>query len=263
MGITMIEELFFYAKDKLKQLKYYRYLPVKPKNSDIYLVEFPKSGITWLSTIIANINLIESNSKQRATYYNIQQLIPDIHMNRNILDEPMWSIPSCRFIKSHYEWCPFYNYVVYLVRNPVSVMNSYYHYTKMLNQFRGGLEEFVKDRRYGIEAWKSHVHSWLLRGDSSQRVHMVKYEDLKKNPVDTIQSLYNNFGIEIEAETVNVSVELSSFEKMQQSEGRYRKFNPNASLVFVREGKVKSEIDINVERYILDNTKEIREQIGY
>jgi len=251
------------GKEHLRYLKYKNILPNNPSNSDLYIVEFPKGGITWFSTIVANINLLESNSKQRATYYNIQQLIPDIHMNRNILDEPMWSVPKCRFIKSHFEWCPYYNHVIYLVRNPVSVMDSYYHYTTMLNQFNGTFEEFVKDKKFGLETWKNHVNSWILRGDSSQRVHMLKYEDLKEKPLETIQSLYKNLGFEIETEVINTALNLSSFENMKENETHYKKFNPNTSLVFVREGKSKVKIDISVEKYILDNTKEIREKIGY
>lgn len=263
MGIIMIDELKFYIKDKLKQIKYYNYLPERPKNSDIYLVEFPKSGITWFSTIVANINLTESNIKQKVTYYNIQQLIPDIHMNRNILDQPMWDVPKCRFIKSHCEWCPYYNHVIYLVRNPVSVMNSYYHYAKMLNQFHGTFEEFVKDKRFGLNTWKSHVASWLLRDESSQRIHMVKYEDLKENPIETIQNLYKNLGFSMSVETIKNALEISNFQNMKQSENLYKKYNPNISLVFVREGKSKVDIDEQVEKYILKNTKEIRQKIGY
>ena len=105
--IKMLKELKYYLSDKIRQVKYYKKLPTKQKNSDIYIVEFPKSGITWFSTLIANINLIESHSIQRATFYNIQQLVPDIHMNRNVLDSPMWETPKCRFIKSHFEFCPF------------------------------------------------------------------------------------------------------------------------------------------------------------
>lgn len=259
----MIKEFKNFVKEQVTQIKYYRHLPSKQKNSDIYIVEYPKGGITWFSTIVANINLIESNNKQRATYYNIQQLIPDIHMNRNILDEPMWDIPRCRFIKSHHEWCPYYNHIIYLVRNPVSVMNSYFHYTTMLNQFTGTFEEFVKDKNFGLEAWKSHVESWLLRGDSSQRVHMLKYEDLQENPNKTMKNLYKNLGFIIQDDIINKAIELSSFGSMKQDESHYKMYNPNTSLVFVREGKSKVEINKNIEQYILDNTKDIRKMIGY
>jgi hypothetical protein len=263
MDTLMINGIKAFAKDKLKQIKYTDYLPTKQKNSDVYIVEFPKGGITWFSTIVANINLIESNSKQRATYFNIQQLIPDIHMNRNILDEPMWDTPKSRFIKSHHEWCPYYNHVIYLVRNPVSVMNSYYHYTTMLNIFNGTFEEFIKDKRFGLETWKCHVESWLLRGESSQRIHMIKYEDLKEKPLDTLKSLYFNLGLKIDDSIILDAIELSNFENMKITENHYKRFNPNSSLVFVREGKSKVEIDKKVEKHILDNTVEIREKLGY
>jgi hypothetical protein len=259
----MFKKLRYYLSDKVQQVEHYRKLPIKQKNSDIYIIEFPKSGITWLSTLIANINLIESHSSQRATFYNIQQLVPDIHMNRNILDAPMWGIPRCRFIKSHFEFCPSYNHVIYLVRNPVSVMSSYYHYNSMLKKFNGTFKEFLNDKRFGLQAWKRHVKSWIFAGDSSQRVHMIRYEDLKENPFEVLKSLYKNLGIKLSERSIDEAIELSSFKNMKLSENFYKSFNPNTSLIFVREGKAKTEIDEPLEQFILDNTKEIRERIGY
>lgn len=263
MVIIMIKTYMPFLKGKFREIKYYKYLPNKQKNSDIYLVEFPKSGITWFSTIIANINLLESSSKQKATYYNIQQLIPDIHMNRDILDEPIWDFPKCRFIKSHHKWCPFYNHVIYLVRNPVSVMNSYYRYATTLNQFQGTFEEFVKNANLGLEHWKSHVNSWLIRGDSSQRIHLIKYEELIENPELALNRLYSNLGFNISMGTINTAIELSDFDSMKASETLYKEYNPNTSLDFVREGKPKVVVDKAVEKYILENTVEIRKVIGY
>lgn len=253
-----------YFRSKINQLKYRNYLPDKQKSSDIFIVEFPKSGITWLSTIIANINLIQGKSSLKATYYNIQQLIPDIHMSRNVTEHPVWENYDIRFIKSHSSYCPFYNHVIYLVRNPLSVMNSYFHYLKMLDKFRGNFRSFIRDKRYGIDAWINHVESWLFRGDSSQRLHLVKYEDLVNRPIDTIERIYKNLGVLISIETVKKAIKLSEFERMKASEEYYKKFNPNTSLKFMREGSnVVSDIDEDVRDVILEKTKTIRSELGY
>jgi hypothetical protein len=247
----------------LNKVKYYQCLPALQKNSDVYIVEFPKSGITWLSTIIANTNLIHSGSRQRATYFNIQQLIPDIHMGKNLDMHSVWTEPHNRFIKSHCEYCPNYQNVVYLVRDPVSVMNSYYHYCKMLKLFDGDFKQFVTDSQFGIENWVSHIDGWLFRGDSSQRIHVIKYEDLIENPVVTLVSLYKNLGVAVTEDTLNEAVERSKFSNMKLDEAHYKTHNPNTSLIFMREGSSKVAIPDDVEQMILERTKSIRAKLGY
>lgn len=243
--------------------QYRNVLPSNQQNSDLYIVEFPKSGITWFSTLVSNVNLIMSGSSQRASYYNIQQLVPDIHMGRELMESPIWTVPKCRFIKSHAMYCPYYQHVIYLVRNPVSVMKSYYHYKKMLGHFEKTFEAFVIDERYGLERWKQHVASWLFRGDSAQRIHLVKYEDLIGKPRETIKELYANLGFDLDDETIDNAIELSNFEHMKESENHYKKYNPNTSLVFVRDGKAQAEVDEEVRTKILSSTDAIREKLGY
>ena len=57
---------------------------------------------------------------------------------------------------------------------------------------------------------------------------------------------------------------MATFENMQYYEQMYKKNNPNTTLKFVREGKIKTKLEKeNVEDYILMKTKHIREQLGY
>jgi hypothetical protein len=185
-------------------------------------------------------------------------------MNRNISDQPIWDIPKYRFIKSHFEYCPYYNQVIYLVRNPLDVMNSYFYYLSMLNIFKGTYEEFVKSSDFGISNWIKHVYSWLFRGDSSQRVHVIKYEELKENSFFTIQELYFNLGIKIDEKSIHEALDLGHFKNMKDSENLYKRHNPNTSLVFVREGNIGTNTaDKGVEEYILSETKHIRDKLDY
>jgi hypothetical protein len=249
--------------DSLKKIKYYKCLPKHIRSSDVYIVEFPKSGITWFSTLVTNVNLLISGSSQRATYYNIQQFIPDIHMGKDIYDSPLWNNPLNRYIKSHCEYCPFYLHVIYVVRNPVSVMNSYYQYSTMLGKYRGSLKDFVLHPHFGIDAWISHVSGWLDRGDSSQRIHMIRYEDLSSEPILALNNLYKNLGIKVNIDIIQEAVNQSCFENMQESENHYKKFNPNVNLKFVREGIYKANIDLEAEKIVLERTEDIRKKLGY
>ena len=57
-GIILIVKNFL---RKIKDQKYNKLYPINPKHDDVYIVEFPRSGITWLSTLIANVNLLASS----------------------------------------------------------------------------------------------------------------------------------------------------------------------------------------------------------
>jgi hypothetical protein len=52
-------------------------------HNDVFLVEFPKSGITWLSFLIANSLL--KNHDENVTFYNYHKYIADIHQLRGRL----------------------------------------------------------------------------------------------------------------------------------------------------------------------------------
>lgn len=247
------------GKEKVRYLKYKNTLPNNPNNSDLYIVEFPKGGITWFSTIIANICFLEEGIDKQATYYNLEQFIGDIHINK-IIDENHSIFPYHRIIKSHDVYNPYYRHVIYLVRNPFSVMNSYYHYSLNNKYFNGTFEEFVKNQSYGIKIWKEHVSKWI-NPNKEMKFHLVRYEDLQDNPVNTMNNLFENLGFVIEAVKIEKAIEMSSFDNMKKKNNHYKKFSPARQYDFVREGKKNIEINDEIKNYIIEETKEILEQI--
>lgn len=228
--IGIFKGFFFLLKEKLRYIRDYnhtRFYPKNPRHDDVYIVEFPKSGITWLSTIISNLNMLESNKDIKVTFYNLHQFIADIHTSSNLHNEPLWSFPKYRFIKSHDVYNKNYHFVIYLIRDPYKVMNSYYIFLKQLGVFKGNIEDFVKHPKYGIDAWLSHVNSWLDRGVSAQRIHLVKYEDLIKRPCEEIKKVYENLGLPIIDENIRAAIERSDMSNMKISEALHYKNNPN------------------------------------
>jgi len=232
----------------IKDAKYYTNYPNNPKHDDVYIVEFPKSGITWLSTLITNVNLLESNEKVNTTFYNIHQYVPDIHTSKDLHSEPLWSFPKYRFIKSHDQYNKKYNFVIYLIRDPYRVMNSYYLFMTQLGSFNGTFEEFVKHPKYGVKAWLNHINSWLKRGATAQRIHLVKYEDLVDRPYDMIQNIYTNLGISISSENINKAISLSNVISMKKTEELNNLNNPNNDgFIFVGKGQKKFKENMNKE----------------
>lgn len=209
-------------------------------NTDIFIVEFPKSGVTWLSFILGNIECILSGRNERLTFYNHHMYVPDIHQLRG---GEINRILNRTFIKSHSKFDHRYYFVILLIRNPFDVMCSYYNFMKS-NRYEKSFDQFVRSKKYGIEAWVNHLESWYYERVDAQRMHFITYENLKKDPKTEIINIYNNLGVNILCETIDQAIELSSLKKMKYSENFYRDFNPNYTLNFVGKNKkiTKEEI---------------------
>lgn len=244
-----IRQLIRDQKEKIRYLKYKNTLVNNPMNNDIYIVEFPKSGITWLQHIIGNIELQLSGRKETITFYNHHQYLPDIHQMRG---SNINRLLNRTFIKSHAEFNPYYYSVIYLIRNPFDVMVSYYNFMNDHGN-KNDFETFVKSK-YGIRSWKNHLNSWWYKKVDAQRIHIIKYENLIKNPKEEIDNLYQNLGLKISEDILNYSLEHSSIENMSRCESHYRKYNINYTMNFVgKNHKHKKEelLTKDIKDYIL------------
>jgi len=259
MQNSFIRNISLIIKNFIKGIKYKYTLPKNPSHDDIYIVEFPKSGITWLQFIIGNIELkLAGIYDEYVTYYNHHKYIPDIH---NIRNSHIRRFLKRTFIKSHSEYNPYYYFVIYLIRNPIDVMVSYYNFL-LYHGYNLSFEVFIKNKNFGIKAWKRHVLSWWYRKVKAQRIHFIKYENLLKNPVYEISELYKNLGVNIDENIIKNAVEKSKLEIMKQSEEHYKKYNPNYTMEFVgKKGKIKKEqlVTEKIKNFIRKETKEIIE----
>ncbi len=227
---SSIKQILRDVKSYLIFLQYKKSLPKNPMHDDIYLVEFPKSGVTWLQHILGNIELqLVGREYQFISFYNFHKYCPDVHQLRN---SNINRFLNRTFIKSHSKYNPYYFFVVYLIRNPFDVMVSYYNFMRNFG-YRKNFETFVKDKRYGIYAWKKHINSWHHNRPEAQRIHFIKYEDLLKNPKTEIKNLYYNIGMDLSSEIIDKALSCSNLEKMRKSELHYKKYNFNYNRNFI------------------------------
>jgi hypothetical protein len=223
---------------KIIYTPYRQYMPVNPRHDDLYIVSYPKSGATWVDFILANINIQMSNLPDVVNFFSIHRYIPDIHDNREI-NNLTTSFPGFRIIKSHSEFNPEYNYVIYIIRDPRDVMISYYHFCKQLNSYGNTIGCFIRSKKFGIHNWVSHVDKWFNDSLESTRFIYIRYEDLKTDPYKTISYLYDQIGLVIPGEVLENAILRSSFNEMKRMEEGYdyggRKFSQKFN--FMRNGK--------------------------
>lgn len=229
------------AKALAKRLRYFRHelLTARPpRHDDLYIVSFPKSGATWLNFLMANLHLRASNIDRTVTFFNVHDIIPDIGHTRDI-PTTLLPFPGYRVIKSHAEYNPYYQKVIYVVRDPRDVMVSYFHFLRGLGVFHEDFASLVRSTGFGVKAWCRHVQGWFELSQARQSFSFLKYEDLLADTRGTIQKVYRLLGHELSDALVNEAVELSSFDQMRKSEEEYgyggRDFS--RTLKFMRKGE--------------------------
>lgn len=207
--------------------------------NDIFLVSYPKSGNTWLRFLIGNYF-----SANQCDFTNIHSIIPDIHYDPSKINK----IKEPRIIKSHNSFCPKYRKVIYLVRDGRDVAVSYYyHYLKFKqNQDSISFNEYLKQFNagqvdYGL--WADHINSWLDNFNSIDKYLIIKYEDIHKNPFDSLKKVIKFAELSIDEERIKKSVESSKLENMQSIEKKQSDYDPILSktdnkINFVRSGQV-------------------------
>ncbi len=74
------------VKEYAKYLRYKNTISKNPMHDDIYIVEFPKSDITWLQHLLGNIELqLIGDNDTHVTFYNHHKYMPDIHQLKDSL----------------------------------------------------------------------------------------------------------------------------------------------------------------------------------
>ena len=222
---------------RLDRAARWRDLPADPRADDLYLVEFPKSGVTWLSFLIANTNLLLAGDRDRlVTFFNLNDFVADIEVSRHLSPIPPSTL-GFRVIKSHATFTRHYAKVIYLVRDPRNVMASYWHFVTSLGYFRGSIEAMVDDRRFGIAAWRNHVAAWLDHAEPSQAVMVLRYEDLLGDAAGALKRVYHLLGRDLSDETTTLAIERSGIERMRDEEALFNASHPALkNFDFVRKG---------------------------
>ncbi len=226
---------------KIKKIFVKKSRPVlrSPKPDDVWLISFPRSGVTWLSFLLANLMVRYCKKDIKVNFETIYNIVPDIHYKKSDIPENSKFAPFPRVIKSHSEYLSDYKRVIYLIRDPRDVMVSYYDYlTKRINGPRfKDFSEFIRDKSYGIVAWCKHLKSWMNRWDI-----IIRYEDFKKNPFVQLRKISSFLAINNIVESdIKFAVEKSSFKNMQlmeRKEGMVKSKDFKKNFVFMRQGKI-------------------------
>ena len=212
--------------------------PRNPSIDDTYLVSFPKSGRTWFSYLITNINLEFNRLPVELTWWNVREYVFDVQKQRELPASP-FALPRGRFILSHSDYNRTYQRVLYLVRDPRDALVSYYDLAVKNRVFLGTMDEFLAHDAWGIPAWNRHVRTWREH-NALAFIQFFRYEDLRADPAPILERVYKLYGLTVDPEIIASAIRKSSFAVMKQHEKFYREksFERDVDFVFVRKGKI-------------------------
>tara|TARA_B100000989_G_scaffold163049_1_gene121792 strand:- start:95 stop:916 length:822 start_codon:yes stop_codon:yes gene_type:complete len=264
-----IKNLTLILKENILKIKHYNFIKLIPhytKHDDVYLVSYPRSGSNWLSFLIANASLKYFKINREVNFFNIHHLIPDIDSGRDI-EKDIYPLNS-RVIKSHSFFNPFYKSVFYLIRHPDDVMISYFKFLSDLGQYKGNISEFIRTKKFGINAWKKHVESWLSYNNPALGIIVFRYEDLKKDSSKEILKAFKYLGYALSDADAKFAAEKSSFINMKKME---QEIYTDGRLIvsgfeFVRKGSSNENTDLLTlkdKEFIRGSVKRIMEKFHY
>jgi len=184
---------------------------------DTFLVSYPRSGNTWTRFLIANL----LHPDRRVAFSNIDGLFPDLGA---VSSRALKRIPRPRFIKSHEYFDPRYPKVIYLARDPRDVAVSHYNFMR-----KGGFvddscplerwvsEWFVPGSSYDVP-WGDHVASWLATRANHSSFLLIRYEDLREDPVAELLRIATFLGAPANPQALAEAVEKSAVKRMRELE---------------------------------------------
>jgi hypothetical protein len=202
------------------------YFPNRRFN-DGFIIAHPRSGSTWLRTIITNI--LEPDVKSNPDVFN--SLIPGVSF-RNV--KQIRNLTSPRIMTSHTMYLPGLPKVIYMVRDGRDVLVSYYHYM-VFRQSRFTVTErnhvepvdfatFINRYYRGFygHIWDKHVLSWLDNDFASdnKRFLLVRYEDLSTDTSETLLRVTKFLGIPASINQIACAIDDANINRVRKIEQR-------------------------------------------
>ncbi|XP_039211428.1 amine sulfotransferase-like isoform X2 [Crotalus tigris] len=192
------------------------------RDSDIFIVTYPKSGTIWVQNIVCLI--LYEGHRNGTENISIAQRCAFIEYNFYNVD--MSQLPSPRVIMSH---LPYYLFpkklrakkgkVIYVYRNPKDILVSYFHYSNCFNGVENStnLEEFMQRFLSGDIASSlvfDHVKGWYTH-QNEFNILILCYEEIMQDPRGTVLQICKFIGKELSSQEVDKVVEMSTLKNMK------------------------------------------------
>ncbi|XP_010130211.1 PREDICTED: amine sulfotransferase-like [Buceros rhinoceros silvestris] len=193
------------------------------KDSDVFLVTYPKSGTVWTQNILSLI--FYEGHRNGTENTEIMERVPWLEYKTS--EKDYTALPSPRIFASH---LPYYltprglrnkrGFIVYISRNPKDVMVSHYHFSKYMRvveevpDFNLFMERFLAGKVLA-SSWIDHVAGWYSHAEDFN-ILFLTYEEMKKDLRSAVLKICNFVGKKLSNEEVDSVVRQATFENMKK-----------------------------------------------
>ncbi|CAH8374530.1 unnamed protein product [Eruca vesicaria subsp. sativa] len=204
------------------------------KDSDIILATNPKSGTTWLKALVFALinrhNFPVSSGNHPLLVTNPHLLVP--FLEGVYYESPNFDfskLPSPRLMNTHLSLFSLPESIksssckiVYCCRNPKDMFVSLWHFGRKLAPqetadypIEKAVKAFCEGKFIGGPFWDHVLEYWYASLENPNKVLFVTYEELKKQPGDSIKRIAEFLGCGFTGEEeVKEIVKLCSFESL-------------------------------------------------
>ena len=207
---------------------------IQSREQDTFLVSFPRSGNTWMRTMLGV--LIDPSEEGNPDF--TRQMIPGVSISNS---KKIRNLELPRLIKSHTWYRKSIPRAIYLVRDVRDVLVSLYHYYTTRQGKDIPFPQFIDGYHAGMygQLWHQNVESWLIQGQEDLQTNLlvIRFEDLKSNTSQVLNKTAQYLKIPVDDTTISKAVEVANLVKMRRIEEQRRGPVSNEDASFYRGGK--------------------------
>lgn len=177
---------------------------------DVLLASYPRSGSTWLRFL-----LFECVTGASADFSSVDSY-------------GSWKGPGVfpgggRLISTHERYCDIDRKVIYLARDPRSIIMSEYRLRQRQGTAEGSFDafvpSFVKGKGSPFGSWDKHVDFWMSSLPARRgHLHLVKYEELRTSPEERVADIVRFLGLHVDASAIVKAIENNTLDRMRSKE---------------------------------------------
>lgn len=207
-------------------------------NRDVFLASYPRSGNTWLKSLLSSVLFGEAMQNFSDTEDPVIPIVGFHHGVDPILPD------EARLIKTHEAFQPEYDRALVIVRDPRDVVLSEYRLQLRFRQFFGSFDEFVAhfvtDSSNGPPNWGFHTESWLNAPLSEESQLLLHFEKLKADTPRELRRVLEFLAIATDDESIEAAISQNTVDHMARRHASYDsglKNGTKADIPAVNKGK--------------------------